>query len=275
MFLGRAVDLPFASGDFNVIVKVLKDTDPSEEKKQDFDVEAALLANLVHPNVVRMMAVCIKTPPLCLVFESSEYGCLEEYLQDCDPNEFVRKGRKTALTRDSFTELANVDRLSIAKQVSSGMQYLTEKGYIHQELRARNCLVFKNLQVKVANLGLRWANPEPNYFVMEPSEKKHFPIRWLPPEVILYGEYSESTDIWSYGVLVWEVFSDGKLPYTGIDDNHVVSYVRNHNVLPRPKSCPHHVYEVLKGCWEMAAVERPNFSSLHETMTSLHAGVAV
>jgi serine/threonine protein kinase len=274
MFLGRAVDLPFSPGEFAVVVRALKNADPSEEIKDTFDLEASLLANLVHPNVVRLMAVCIKTPPLGLVFEYSSYGYLDEYLQDCDQSEHKDK-KTTPVVRDSFTELATVDRLSIAKQIASGMKYLSDKGYVHQELRAQNCLVFKDLQVKVANLGLHWAKPDQNFFVMTPEEKQRFPVRWLPPEVVLYGEHTHTADIWSYGILVWEIFSNGNLPYTGINDSDVVSYVRGGNVLPRPKICPHEVYEVMKTCWEIAPQERPDFKSLQDTMTALHAGVPV
>lgn len=276
MFLGRANDLPFASGEYKVLVKVLKDVNPSEKNKEEFEKEASLMAKLIHPNVVRLMAVCIKTAPLCLVFEYSEYGFLDEYLRECDQRDFGKRSKSCSLqVRNSYTELANVDRLSIAKQIAAGMQYLTDNGYIHQELRARNCMVFKDLQVKVTNLGLHWAKPEQNFFVMEPAEKKHFPVRWLSPEVILYGEYSKLADVWSFGVLVWEVFSDGQLPYSGMNDSEVVSYVRGNSVLPRPKTCPPNVYEVLKSCWEMTPLQRPNFSSLHETISNLHAGVAV
>ena len=276
MFLGRAKDLPFSPGEFNVVVRALKNTDPSESVKDDFDVEASLLANLVHPNVVRLMAVCIKTTPLCLVFEYSSYGYLDEYLQNCDQSELGNHKNKTKpVVRDSLTELAIVDRLLIAKQIASGMKYLATKGYVHQELRARNCLVFKDLQVKVANLGLHWAKDDQNFFVMEPEEKQRFPVRWLPPEVVLYGEYSHSGDVWSYGVLVWEIFSNGDLPYMGISDNDVVSYVRGCNILPRPKLCPHELYEMMKSCWEITPLERPDFKSLQDTLTALHAGVPV
>lgn len=276
VFLGRAADLPFSPGEFQVLVRALKDTEPSEEMKDDFDLEASLLANLAHPNVIRLMAVCIKTPPLCMIFEYSSYGYLDEYLQDCDQSDLNHTGKQNApLARDSFTELTNVDRLSIAKQIASGMKYLTNKGYVHQELQARNCLVFKDMQVKIANLGLHWAKPDQNFFVMPPEEKRLFPVRWLPPEVVLYGEYTHSADVWSYAVLVWEVFSNGQLPYTGINDSDVVSYVRGGNVLPRPKLCPHEVYEVMKSCWEIAPLERPNFNSLYDSMTEFHAGVPV
>ena len=276
MFLGQAKDLPFSPGNFTVVVRTLKNTDPSEEVKDDFDVEASLLANLVHPNVVRLMAVCIKTPPLCLIFEYSSYGYLDEYLRDCDQSELKHAANSNSATvRDSITELAIVDRLLIAKQIASGMKYLKDKGYVHQDLRARNCLVFKDLQVKVANFGLHWAKPDQNFFVMSPEEKQDFPVRWLPPEVVLYGEFTHPSDVWSYGVLVWEIFSNGHLPYTGINDNDVVSYVRGGNILPRPKLCPHEVYEVMKTCWEITPLERPDFESLQGTMTDLHAGEPV
>ena len=276
MFLGRAVDLPFSPGEANVLVRSLKNTDPSEEVKDDFDQEASLLANLVHPNVVHLMAVSIKTYPLCLVFEYSTYGFLDEYLTDCEQNEFNNRGKtKLPVVRNSLTELATIDRLSIAKQIASGMKYLKDKGYVHQELRARNCLVFKDQQVKIANLGLHWAKPDQNFFVMEPEEKQRFPVRWLPPEVVLYGEYTHSADVWSYGVLVWEIFSNAQLPYTSIHDSDVVSYVRGGNILPQPKICPDEVYDVMKICWELAPSERPDFKSLQDRMTALHAGVPV
>ncbi|XP_046853381.1 muscle, skeletal receptor tyrosine-protein kinase-like isoform X2 [Xenia sp. Carnegie-2017] len=274
MFLGRAKDLPFSPGEFNVVVRELKDTEPSDEIKDDFDVEASLLANLVHPNVVRLMAVCIKTPPLCLVFEHSSCGYLDEYLQECEQRDLTFP-KKPRAQMEFFTELTSVDRLLIAKQIASGMKYLSDKGYVHQELRTRNCLVFKDLQVKVANLGLRWATPDQNFFIMKNEEKRRFPVRWLPPEVVLYGEYSPSADVWSYGVLVWEIFSNAQLPYAGIDDKDVMSYVRGNNILPRPKLSPHEVYEVMKSCWEITPLQRPNFKSLHDTMTALHAGIRV
>ena len=270
MYLGRARDLPLTKrGEYKVIVRALKDTDPSEERRENFAMEASSLVNLVHPNVVRLMAVSMKSPPLSLVFEYSEYGYLDTYLQTCDINSVKSEKKKTSEV--ATLELGNVDRISMAKQIAAGMRYLTDKGFLHQELRARNCMVFKELQVKVAHLGMRWTNPpEQSFFDMDPTEKENFPLRWLSPEVVMYGSYSVSADVWSYGVVVWEIFSNGQLPYSGISDQDVITYTRGRNVLPRPKACPHEIYEVLKSCWEITPLERPTFATLYESMSSFY-----
>ena len=269
-YLAHAKDLPLSKpGEHKVIIRTLKDTSPSYETKDEFATEASSLVNLVHPNIVRLMAVAIRMPPLCLIFECSEYGYLDSYLQSCDSTDATNSPKRNT-QKDPPPTLGTVDRIFIAKQIAAGMQYLTEKGHVHQELRAHHCMIFNNLQVKVANLGLRWANISQSFFDMGEKEKQKYTVRWLSPEVIMYGSHSISGEVWSYGVLVWEVFSNAQLPYSGINNEDVISYVRGSNILPRPKLCPDEIYEVLKSCWEITPLERPGFKSLCESMTSFH-----
>lgn len=121
-------------------------------------------------------------------------------------------------------------------QVSAGMEYLASHSYIHKDLAARNILVGEQLHVKISDLGLSREIYSSDYFCIQP--KTLLPIRWMPPEAITYGKFTTDSDIWSFGVVLWEIFSYGLQPYYGFSNQEVMEMVRKRQLLPCPEDCP-------------------------------------
>lgn len=256
-----------------VAVKMLKE-EASADMQNDFQREAALMAEFDHPNIVRLLGVCAVGKPMCLMFEYMAHGDLNEYLRQRSPSQ------KSTLSRDSLTcsSLASVpehypplsclEQLSISKQVAAGMAYLSERKFVHRDLATRNCLVGENLIVKIADFGLSRNIYAADYY--KAGENDAIPIRWMPPESIFYNRYTSESDVWAYGVVLWEIFSYGMQPYYGMTHEEVIYYVRDGNVLACPENCPQELYNLMRLCWSGHPTDRPSFASIHRILERMH-----
>ncbi len=261
-----------------VAVKMLKD-DATEEMKMDFEREAALMVEFDHPNIVKLLGVCMMGRPMCLLFEFMNCGDLNEYLRSSSPDHYVLPPRSSvsghsrhsaievvALTADKdIPHLELLDQMAIARQIASGMKYIAEKGYVHRDLATRNCLVSDNLMVKIADFGLT-RNIDVNEDYYKGSEHDAIPIRWMPCEAILYNKFTSESDVWSYGVVLWEIFSFALQPYYGMTHEEVVKYIKEGKVLPCPDNTPPEVYDIMKLCWGKKPQHRPPFTSLFKSI---------
>lgn len=257
-----------------VMVKLLKEKYMLEAEQANFEKDAIALTTLSHPYVQSLFGVCVDGLPLCLVFEFSEHDeCLQQFLIESGRGH-CSIHRRTDL-HNSKPKLSNIDQISMAKQIANGMEYLADKGYVHRELCTKNCIIGKGMIVKISNLGFSWKGPNCDYFSLDENERAGYPVRWLPPETIQYGIFKEETDIWSFGVVLWEIYSSGLTPYYGMNDDEVISLVEGGDTLPCPKECPNEMYEVMQGCWSLEPTERPRFNSIHQLISSLFNGVPV
>ncbi|KAI5641133.1 protein tyrosine kinase domain-containing protein [Phthorimaea operculella] len=225
-------------------VKMMKEGTMSED---DFIDEAKVMTKLQHQNLVQLYGVCSKHRPIYIVTEYMRHGSLLKYLQR---------------HRNPPDTLGPSILLDMCIQVCKGMAYLERHNYIHRDLAARNCLVGDENVVKVADFGLaryvlddqytssggtkfpiKWAPPEVlNYTRF--SSKSDFPIKWAPPEVLNYTRFSSKSDVWAFGVLMWEVFTCGKVPYPRMKNSDVVEMVQRGQVLEKPKGCNNEIYNV-------------------------------
>ena len=186
-----------------VAVKMMKDGRASDLKKA-FQNEALLLANFSHPNIVKLRGVCTKGTPFCMLMDYMKHGDLHRYLA-------LSTGNADGMKRP----LSVTDLLMISQQVASGMSYISEKNYIHRDLATRNCLVGENLVVKITDFGLSVQLRDNNdYTILEPRDGV-VPMRWMSPEALTIGRYSRHSDVWSFGILLWEVFTYAMQPYYG------------------------------------------------------------
>ena len=220
-----------------VAVKVLKEG-ASSTTKSEFFREANLMASFDHVNILKLLGVCVEQEPLCMIFEYMEMGDLNNFLRQNTPahlRSFPCSGPKTLPEGLSVKML-----VELSKDIAAGLSYLSKNHYVHRDLATRNCLVGKNLQVKIADFGLSRDVYSSDYFRLGDSEL--LPVRWMPPEAIMYSKFTVDSDIWSYGVVLWEIFSYGVQPYFGMSNEEVVQYVRNCNVLKRPQGCPQVCY---------------------------------
>ncbi|XP_051487551.1 tyrosine-protein kinase ITK/TSK isoform X2 [Apus apus] len=221
-----------------VAIKTIREGAMSEE---DFVEEAKVLMKLSHPKLVQLYGVCFENAPICLVFEFMENGCLSDYLRS---------------QRGSFTKET---LLGMCQDVCEGMAYLEQNSVIHRDLAARNCLVGESHVVKVSDFGMSRIVLDDQY---TSSTGTKFPVKWSAPEVFSYSNYSTKSDVWSFGVLMWEVFSEGKIPYENRTNAEVVEEINAGFRLYKPKLASKAIYEVMSHCWRMRKDDRPSFSLL-------------
>ncbi|KAM8972925.1 tyrosine-protein kinase ITK/TSK isoform 2-T2 [Pelodytes ibericus] len=225
-------------GTRKVAVKMIKEGMMSEE---DFVEEAQVLMKLSHPKLVQFLGVCTQQRPLFLVFEFMQHGCLNDYL----------RSHRGTLSRGTSLEMC--------QDVCEGMEYLEKNNFIHRDLAARNCLVGESLVVKVSDFGMTRFVLDDQY---TSSTGTKFPVKWSAPEVFRYGRYSSKSDVWSYGVLVWEIFSEGKTPFELLSNSEAVEQISNGLRLFKPKMASEKVYWLMNSCWQEKAELRPTFRAL-------------
>uniref|UniRef100_A0A7N8Y1C2 Tyrosine-protein kinase n=1 Tax=Mastacembelus armatus TaxID=205130 RepID=A0A7N8Y1C2_9TELE len=230
-------------GKHDVAIKMIKEGSMSED---DFIEEAKIMMKLRHENLVQLYGVCTKHRPIYIVTEFLSNGCLLTYL---------REGLKQHPT--------TVQLLEICKDVAEGMAYLESQQFIHRDLAARNCLVDGNGTVKVTDFGLSRYVLDDEY---TSSAGSKFPVRWSPPEVLLYCKFSSKSDIWAYGVLMWEVYTLGWLPYERLSNTEIADQVPRGLRLYRPQLANEKVYSIMTTCWHDKPDERPTFHELALTV---------
>ncbi|XP_055537399.1 tyrosine-protein kinase transmembrane receptor Ror [Wyeomyia smithii] len=228
-----------------VAVKALKEN-ASAKTQADFKREIELISDLKHDNIVCILGVVLKEEPLCMLFEYMAQGDLHEFLIANSPNE----GK----------QLTQLQFLLIAQQICDGMEYLASHHYVHRDLAARNCLVGEHLTVKISDFGLSRDIYSSDYYRVQ--SKSLLPVRWMPSESILYGKFTTESDVWSYGVVLWEIYSYGLQPYYGYSNQEVINMVRARQLLPCPEACPSAVYSLMVECWHEQAVRRPTFPEI-------------
>ncbi|XP_070315406.1 muscle, skeletal receptor tyrosine-protein kinase isoform X3 [Odocoileus virginianus] len=251
-----------------VAVKMLKE-EASADMQADFQREAALMAEFDNPNIVKLLGVCAVGKPMCLLFEYMAYGDLNEFLRSMAPHP-GRGLSPSDLSPGSQASspgpppLSCAEQLCIARQVAAGMAYLSERKFVHRDLATRNCLVGENMVVKIADFGLSRNIYSADYY--KANENDAIPIRWMPPESIFYNRYTTESDVWAYGVVLWEIFSYGLQPYYGMAHEEVIYYVRDGNILSCPEDCPLELYNLMRLCWSKVPADRPSFSSIHRIL---------
>lgn len=192
---------------------------------------------------------------------------LFEYMPHGDLHEFLVTHSPRCEGTTQVLDLA--DFLHISRQVAAGMEYLSAHHYVHRDLAARNCLVGESLTVKISDFGLSRDVYSSDYYRVQ--SKSLLPVRWMPPESILYGRFTTDSDVWSFGVVLWEVFSYGLQPYYGYANQEVIDLVRARQLLPCPEDCPPHLYALMVECWHEVPNRRPQFRELHARLCSWQA----
>lgn len=148
------------------------------------------------------------------------------------------------------------------------MAYLSERKFVHRDLATRNCLVGEEMVVKIADFGLSRNIYSADYY--KANENDAIPIRWMPSESIFYNRYTTESDVWAYGVLLWEIFSHGMQPYYGMAHEEVIYYVRDGHILTCPENCPVELFNLMTLCWSGHPTDRPSFSSIHRILERVH-----
>ena len=257
-----------------VAVKTLHDG-ATTKNRLDFEREADIMLRFDHPNILQLLGVSFKekSAPLCLIFEYMEKGDLNNYLRGC-ASSYIKRFKNSRPTR-SRTEseisedppvLSTNELVNISNQIAGGMHYLSVRSFVHRDLATRNCLVGKNLVVKIGDFGMSKDVYKSDYYRI--GKEALLPIKWMAPEAIMYGKATIQTDIWSFGVLMWEVFSFAMQPWYGFTNEQVIEKVKGGEILSRPDNCPQLIYSLMLECWDMDASKRINFESILQRLGS-------
>uniref|UniRef100_A0A3P9ACM7 Tyrosine-protein kinase n=1 Tax=Esox lucius TaxID=8010 RepID=A0A3P9ACM7_ESOLU len=226
------------NGTTKVAVKTLK---PGTMSPESFLEEAQIMKKLRHDKLVQLYAV-VSEEPIYIVTEYMGKGSLLDFLKDGE-------GRGLKLP----------NLVDMAAQVAAGMAYIERMNYIHRDLRSANILVGDNLVCKIADFGLARLIEDNEYTARQGAK---FPIKWTAPEAALYGKFTIKSDVWSFGILLTELVTKGRVPYPGMNNREVLEQVERGYRMPCPQDCPISLHELMVQCWKKDAEERPTFEYL-------------
>uniref|UniRef100_A0A8C3P6Y1 Tyrosine-protein kinase n=2 Tax=Chrysemys picta bellii TaxID=8478 RepID=A0A8C3P6Y1_CHRPI len=230
-----------------VAVKTCKEDLP-QELKIKFLSEARILKQYDHPNIVKLIGVCTQRQPIYIVMELIPGG---DFLS------FLRKKKD---------ELKTKQLVKFSLDAAAGMAYLESKNCIHRDLAARNCLVGENNVLKISDFGMSRQEDDGVY---SSSGLKQIPIKWTAPEALNYGRYTSESDVWSFGILLWETFSLGVCPYPGMTNQQAREQVEKGYRMSAPQKCPEEIYKIMQRCWDYKPENRPKFSEIQKELSSI------
>uniref|UniRef100_A0A2I2Y2V0 Protein tyrosine kinase 7 (inactive) n=1 Tax=Gorilla gorilla gorilla TaxID=9595 RepID=A0A2I2Y2V0_GORGO len=248
VFLAKAQGLEEGVAETLVLVKSLQSKD--EQQQLDFRRELEMFGKLNHANVVRLLGLCREAEPHYMVLEYVDLGDLKQFLR-------ISKSKDEKLKSQP---LNTKQKVALCTQVALGMEHLSNNRFVHKDLAARNCLVSVQRQVKVSALGLSKDVYNSEYYHFRQA---WVPLRWMSPEAILEGDFSTKSDVWAFGVLMWEVFTHGEMPHGGQADDEVLADLQAGKArLPQPEGCPSKLYRLMQRCWALSPKDRPSFSEI-------------
>ncbi|XP_023372032.1 tyrosine-protein kinase SYK isoform X2 [Otolemur garnettii] len=224
-----------------VAVKILKNEANDPALKDELLAEANVMQQLDNPYIVRMIGIC-EAESWMLVMEMAELGPLNKYLQQ-------------------NRQVKDKNIIELVHQVSMGMKYLEDSNFVHRDLAARNVLLVTQHYAKISDFGLSKAlRADENYYKAQTHGK--WPVKWYAPECINYYKFSSKSDVWSFGVLMWEAFSYGQKPYRGMKGSEVSAMLEKGERMGCPAGCPREMYELMNLCWTYEVENRPGFAAV-------------
>ncbi|XP_044169838.1 tyrosine-protein kinase receptor Tie-1-like [Acropora millepora] len=258
---GTAKNLSFRSGRGNVAIKMLKANAP-ESDKRDLKSELELMKTLKpHPHVIKLLGCVSESEPLLVLIEYVPYGDLLGYLRKS-------RGLNDTYYKDPDikpkTSLTSQQLMKFAWQIADGMSYLSLRKVIHRDVAARNVLVGEKETCKITDFGMARDVQEEDIY--ERKTKGRLPVKWTAYEALLFGQYTTKSDVWSYGVVLYEIFTIGGSPYPRMDGRKVANLLQQGHRMQRPKHVDNELYEIMRNCWQTEQETRPSFVDLTQQL---------
>ncbi|XP_025110216.1 focal adhesion kinase 1-like isoform X6 [Pomacea canaliculata] len=223
-----------------VAVKTCKETS-EESMTEKFLEEAYIMQQFDHPHIVKLIGICSESRPVWIIMELAKHGEMRAYLQNNKPR------------------LDLVMLIMYAYQLSTALSYLESKKFVHRDIAARNVLVSAHDVVKLGDFGLsRWVEEQSYY----KASKGKLPIKWMAPESINFRRFTTASDVWMFGVCIWEILMYGVKPFQGVKNNDVIGKIEAGERLPLPVGCPPSLYNLMCVCWQYEPSKRPSFADL-------------
>uniref|UniRef100_A0A8C0LJM6 ALK tyrosine kinase receptor n=1 Tax=Canis lupus dingo TaxID=286419 RepID=A0A8C0LJM6_CANLU len=252
VYEGQVSGVPSDPSPLQVAVKTLPEV-CSEQDELDFLMEALIISKFNHQNIVRCIGVSLQALPRFILLELMAGGDLKSFLRETRPRP------------NQPSSLAMLDLLHVAQDIACGCQYLEENHFIHRPVMATACCLLAELPLGAISR-TKFGSP------LLPHRASYYrkggcamlPVKWMPPEAFMEGIFTSKTDTWSFGVLLWEIFSLGYMPYPSKSNQEVLEFVTSGGRMDPPKNCPGPVYRIMTQCWQHQPEDRPNFAIILE-----------
>ncbi|XP_071801725.1 uncharacterized protein [Asterias amurensis] len=261
VLLATAIGIEESKKHTIVAVKTIKegaDIQAKSDLLQELDLMRAVGS---HPNIVRLLGCCVREDPIYIIMEYLAKGNLKSYLNACKTQDPVYANSTGYSKRLSQT------LVRCARDVASGMSFLSSKMCIHRDLAARNVLISDDMECKVSDFGLSRDITHERIYIRK--SKRPLPMRWMALESLVSDVYTSESDVWSFGVLLWELVTLGHRPYPLMSVKTMVSKLQNGYRMPSPPSCNEQMYSMMLSCWLQNPAERPSFQSLYEQLDEI------
>uniref|UniRef100_A0A8C9TXF6 Proto-oncogene tyrosine-protein kinase receptor Ret n=1 Tax=Scleropages formosus TaxID=113540 RepID=A0A8C9TXF6_SCLFO len=259
------------AGYTTVAVKMLKEN-ASQSELRDLLSEFTLLKQVNHPHVIKMYGACSQDGPLYLIVEYAKYGSLRNFLRESrkiGPSYMGNDSNRNSSYLENPDErvLTMGDLISFAWQISRGMQYLAEMKLVHRDLAARNVLVAEGRKMKISDFGLSRDVYEEDSYVKR--SKGRIPVKWMAIESLFDHIYTTQSDVWSFGVLLWEIVTLGGNPYPGIAPERLFNLLKTGYRMEKPENCAEEMYNLMLRCWKQEPDKRPTFSEISKELEKM------
>ncbi|XP_033638273.1 tyrosine-protein kinase RYK-like [Asterias rubens] len=244
----------------DVLIKTVSDQ-ASESQKKLLLKESCSLHGLSHRNILTIMNVCMETKPMT-VFAFMDLGNLKQ---------FLRNGRVGP--GDTHQSISTKDLVQLAIQISHGMMYLGKRKVVHKDLATRNCVIDEDYNLKITDNALSRDIFPGDYHCLGDNENR--PVKWMAIESLLDKKFTAASDVWAFGILIWELVTLGQTPYADLDPFEMASYLKSGYRMPQPQNCPDELFSLMACCWALLPTDRPKFTQLCAALTDFHRALGI
>ncbi|KAL9927501.1 uncharacterized protein ACN427_000908 isoform 2-T5 [Glossina fuscipes fuscipes] len=240
-----------------VAVKTLK-VGASTEDRLDFLSEAEAMKRFNHKNIVKLLGVCLQSEPIYTIMEYMLYGDLKTYL--------LARRHLVSETISDDSDISSKRLTMFALNISHGLDYLAQQKYVHRDIACRNCLVNAKRVVKIGDFGMARPTYESDYYRF--NHKGMLPVRWMAPESLALGMFTPFSDVWGFGVVLFEIITFGSFPYQGLTNGEVLQFVKNGKTLRMPADAKPQLKGLIRACWNRNPKKRPAASEIVKYITN-------